>query len=61
VSPNEAAAEPKSAASPSQDAAAANIGVEPAPLNNCAELISGGNTEKFMIVVFVLSGQWLPA
>lgn len=43
---NEAAAEPKSPASPVQADAAANIGPGPAPANISAELISGGNTEK---------------
>ena len=43
---NEAAAEPSSLASPSQAAAAASIGPDPAPANIRPELISGGNTTK---------------
>ncbi len=42
--PNEDAADPNSAASPSQATAAANIGAEPAPVNIRNELSSGGNT-----------------
>ncbi|BBZ40455.1 hypothetical protein MCNS_35180 [Mycobacterium conspicuum] len=45
---NESAAEPNSAASPSHAAAAASVGPEPAPENIRSELISGGNTEKFI-------------
>lgn len=48
---NEAAAEPKSPASPVQADAAANIGPGPAPANISAELISGGNTEKFITTI----------
>ena len=39
---------PNSAANPSQAAAAACIGPEPAPLKMSAELTSGGNTKKFI-------------
>jgi hypothetical protein len=42
--PNDDAAEPNSEANPSQAAAAANIGAEPAPENISNELISGGKT-----------------
>ena len=42
------AADANSAASPSQAADAARIGAEPAPVYISAELISGGNTAKFM-------------
>ena len=48
--PNEDAAELNSAASPSQAAAAASIGAEPAPENISAELISGGSIKKLMAV-----------
>ncbi|EFP30303.1 hypothetical protein TMFG_01320, partial [Mycobacterium tuberculosis SUMu006] len=47
TNPNDSAANPNSAANPSQAAAAANIGPDPAPKNIRPELISGGNTEKF--------------
>ncbi len=56
---NESAAEPSSLASPSQAVAAANIGLDPAPLNISEELISGGKTEKF--IAAVPSGQEAPA
>ena len=46
--PKEAAAEPNSPANPSQAAAAASIGPDPAPRYIRAELTSGGNTEKFI-------------
>ncbi len=45
---NEFAAWPNSAASPSQAAAAASVGPEPAPANINAELTSGGNTRKLI-------------
>ncbi|BBX96600.1 hypothetical protein MLAC_18940 [Mycobacterium lacus] len=50
--PNDAAAEVSSSARPAQDAAAAAIGSDPAPANIRAELISGGNTEKFIVPTF---------
>jgi hypothetical protein len=46
--PNEEAAELSSEDNPSQAAAAASIGAEPAPENIRAELISGGITKKLM-------------
>ncbi|EPQ46285.1 hypothetical protein MMSP_2046 [Mycobacterium sp. 012931] len=45
---NAAAAERNSAANPVQAVAAASTGPGPAPLNNRAELISGGSTAKFI-------------
>jgi hypothetical protein len=45
---NDSAAAPNSDANPSHATAAANIGPEPAPENIRKELISGGNTEKFI-------------
>lgn len=45
---NQAAAESSSPASPSQAAAAANIGSEPAPAYIRAELTSGGSTTNSM-------------
>jgi len=47
---NEFAAESSSEANPSQAAAAASIGPEPAPPCICTEVMSGGNTEKFIAV-----------
>src|SRR5271166_312078 len=47
---NDEAAAPSSEANPSQAVAAASSGVEPAPDNISAELTSGGNTKKLMIV-----------
>src|SRR5271166_5042983 len=52
---NEVAAEANSPARPSQAAAASNIGADPAPENIRIELISGGNTEKFMSHPFLTS------
>ncbi|OBJ44857.1 hypothetical protein A5629_04115, partial [Mycobacterium tuberculosis] len=48
----EAAAEANSIASWSQATAAADMGSDPAPPNMRAELISGGNVEKFMAPTF---------
>jgi hypothetical protein len=48
---NDDAADPNSEANASHAAAASNIGPEPAPEKIRAELISGGNTEKFMTPV----------
>ncbi|KEP43328.1 hypothetical protein MKSMC1_17150 [Mycobacterium kansasii] len=45
---NAAAAERNSAANPAQAVDAASAGAEPAPVNNLAELISGGSTAKFI-------------
>jgi hypothetical protein len=45
---NDCAAEPSSSANPSQAAAAASIGPEPAPACINAEFISGGNTKKLI-------------
>ncbi|BBX97934.1 hypothetical protein MLAC_32280 [Mycobacterium lacus] len=45
---NEPAAEPNSAANPSQADAASSIGPEPAPLYISAEFTSGGATTKFI-------------
>ncbi len=50
---NAAAAVLNSSANPSQAAAAASIGPDPVPANIRSELISGGNTEKFITVVLV--------
>ncbi len=58
--PKEPAAPDSSADSPSQAVAAASIGADPAPPNNRAELISGGNTEKLANISTALpwsSGQ----
>ena len=49
--PNDPAAEPNSPANPSQAAAASNIGPGPAPKYIRAELISGGNTRKFITTI----------
>ncbi|EUA06499.1 hypothetical protein I546_5519 [Mycobacterium kansasii 732] len=48
IEENDSAAESSSDANVFQAAAASNIGVEPAPENIRAELISGGSTEKFI-------------
>nr|VTP03743.1 hypothetical protein BIN_B_05240 [Mycobacterium riyadhense] len=48
IEANESAAEPNSAANPSHPRAACSIGADPAPVNIRNELISGGNTEKFI-------------
>ncbi len=45
----DAAADANSSAKPSQAAAAASIGSDPAPENINAELISGGSTKKLMV------------
>ena len=47
--PNDDAAEPNSASNLSQTVANARIGPDPTPANIRAELISGGNTEKFIL------------
>ena len=51
IDENDDAADPSSEANRSQAAAAFNIGAEPAPENIRAELVSGGNTEKFIATV----------
>ncbi|BCI87994.1 hypothetical protein NIIDMKKI_32000 [Mycobacterium kansasii] len=48
IEENDSAAESSSDANAFQAAAASNIGAEPAPENIRAELISGGNTKKFI-------------
>src|SRR5262249_43819473 len=49
--PKEPAAEPSSAANPSQAVAVASIGPDPAPRYMRAELISGGKTRKFITTI----------
>jgi hypothetical protein len=51
---NDCAAELSSADNPSQAAAACSNGPEPAPANISAELVSGGNSEKFIVFAFQL-------
>ncbi|GAB7143443.1 hypothetical protein LRC484719_20310 [Mycobacterium riyadhense] len=53
IDENEFAAVPNSSANPSQAAAAANIGAEPAPAYICAETISGADTKKLITATFL--------
>jgi hypothetical protein len=57
---NDSAADPNSLASPSQAAAASNIGAEPAPENIRSELTSGGNTKKLISLASFESQQNVP-